>query len=449
MPQRSSFMERTAMLTSLLFGLLLSAASAQTETVLYNFCQLSNCLDGALPYSGVVFDQQGNLYGTASSGGNNIPNCSGGCGVVFKLTPDGKETALYSFCAKSDCTDGSSPSAGLIFDSRGNLYGTTYSGGSSSGCSSGCGVVFRLTPEGKETVLYSFCAKNNCTDGALPESALLFDQKGNLYGTTSGGGSSNCSSGCGVVFKLTPKGKETVLHTFCVKNNCADGSLPVAGLAFDQQSNLYGTTETGGNAGCNSVAPGCGVVFKITLKGKQTVLHRFCEKAGCTDGANPIAGLVVDPHGNLYGTTLWGPTVGHCHNGSGCGVVFRLSPKGKETVLHTFCTHSKGNACPDGANPAAPLLLDQLGNLYGTTNIGGSSTICTPDTGCGTVFKLSRKNKETVLHSFCTQQDCPDGVFPMAGLTFDQSGNLYGMAPAGGAYGLGVVFELTPTFGVN
>ena len=443
-------MERTVTLALLLFGLVLGAASAQTETVLYNFCHSTNCPDGALPYAGVVFDQQGNLYGTTSSGGNDGPNCYGygGCGVVFKLTPDGQETVLYTFCAQNNCTDGSSPDAGLIFDRKGNLYGTTYGGGNSSGCSGGCGVVFELTPEGKESVLYSFCAKNNCADGALPLSALLFDQKGNLYGTTVGGGSSKCPGGCGVVFSLTPKGKETALYTFCTQSNCADGSVPVAGLVFDKENNLYGTTETGGNAGCSSVGQGCGVAFKLTLKGKQTILHRFCEKAGCTDGANPAAGLVFDQRGNLYGTTLWGPAAGRCRDGSGCGLVFRLSPKGKETVLHTFCTHSHGNGCPDGANPAASLLLDQMGSMYGTTVAGGSSTICSPDIGCGTVFKLTPNKKETVLHSFCTQQNCPDGVFPKGSLTFDQEGNLYGTAE-GGVPGFGVVFEITPALALN
>jgi uncharacterized repeat protein (TIGR03803 family) len=206
MPRKTLLLKRSATLVLLVFGALLCAASAQTENVLYSFCARSNCVDGASPVSGLVFDQNGNMYGTAQYGGAHGDRGNGG-GVVFKLTPQGKETVLYSFCAQNNCTDGVTPQAGLVFDPKGNLYGTTYFGGAH-----GDGVVFRLTPEGKETVLYSFCAQTNCTDGANPEAGMVFDRKGNLYGTTQFGGAYNpsvCSDmygyyGCGAVFKLTP-----------------------------------------------------------------------------------------------------------------------------------------------------------------------------------------------------------------------------------------------------
>jgi uncharacterized repeat protein (TIGR03803 family) len=212
---KSSLMKRSAVLVLLALGVLLGAARAQTESVLYSFCPQYPCADGEFPYAGVVFDQKGNLYGTTRNGGTQNNNCGYGCGVVFKLTPRGKETVLYSFCAQGNCADGAQPFAGLVFDQKGNLYGTTYLGGASNG-----GVVFKLTPKGKYTVLYSFCSQSGRTDGEYPAAGLVFDPKGNLYGSTYNGGAYNayCSDyGCGVVFKLTPKGKYTVLYSFCAQ----------------------------------------------------------------------------------------------------------------------------------------------------------------------------------------------------------------------------------------
>jgi uncharacterized repeat protein (TIGR03803 family) len=266
---KTSLMKRCVILVLLVFGLLLGAARAQTESVLYSFCT-QGCTDGADPYTApVVVDQKGNLYGTTYYGGVDLFQCSpDGCGVVFKVTPEGKETVLYSFCKQNNCPDGAWPVAGPVVDQKGNLYGTTKYGGRpfGKGCptdSRGCGVVFKLTPEGRETVLYSFCAQggNGCTDGATPAAGLIFDQKGDLYGTTIGGGDNNngyCSNGgCGVVFKLTAKGKETVLYGFCAQGGCPDGAFPGAGLIFGQKGNLYGTTGNGG-------AYNRGVVFKLT-----------------------------------------------------------------------------------------------------------------------------------------------------------------------------------------
>jgi uncharacterized repeat protein (TIGR03803 family) len=426
MLRKTFLMKRSAKLVLLFFGVLLGAAWAQTESLLYSFCARENCNDGSGPYAGVVFDEKGNLYGTTYYGGPyNECFVDSGCGVMFKLTPDGRETVLHSFCARGyPCTDGADPSAGLIFDQKGNLYGTTQYGGTH-----GEGVVFKLTPEGKYAVLYSFCAHNNCADGYDPL-GLVFDQKGNLYGMTQYGG----AYGAGVVFKLTPEGKETVLYSFCTQGYpCIDGQLPVAGLVIDQMGNLYGTTLFGGpHAECYT-GDGCGVVFKLTPEGKETVLYSFCAQTSCTDGAEPYAGVAFDQIGNLYGTTYYGGAYG-------AGAVFKLTPKGKQTILYSFCPQ---RGCTDGQNPYAALVLDLKGNLYGTTVYGGPYYECAGYAGCGVVFKLTPKGKETVLYSFCAQSNtCGDGANPYAGLLFDQKGNLYGTTYRGGTYGSGAVFKL-------
>ena len=442
MPRKSSHMMLSTTLLLLVFGGLLSAASAQKESALYSFCAQTNCIDGANPMAGLVFDQKGNVYGTTSSGGSGI---HGQLGAVFKLTTEGQYAVLYSFCEQNGCSDGASPHAGLVFDQKGNLYGTTFSGGFTQCGLFGCGVVFKLTPEGKYTVLYHFCTRyrnGTCTDGEYPAAGLVFDQKGNLYGTTVSGG----TSGQGVVFKLTPRGKETVLYSFCAlkssQNDCADGALPYAGLVLDPEGNLYGTTFSGGTNNSNSCYGyyeyGCGVVFKLTPKGKETVLYSFCPQyPSCTDGASPFAGLVLDQKGNLYGTTWLGGNNNPCATGSeGCGVVFKLTPEGKETVLYRFCTQDN---CVDGSSPLTALVLGAKGDLYGTTQLGGAP-------GGGVVFKLTPEGKETVLHGFCWQVNCADGQQPNAGLIFDQKGNLYGTTTYGGAgiYRGGVVFRLAP-----
>jgi uncharacterized repeat protein (TIGR03803 family) len=431
---KSSHRMLSTTLVLLVFGALLGAAWAQKESVLYSFCAQTSCADGANPMGGLVFDQKGNLYGTTSAGGSGI---HGQWGAVFKLAPEGKYTVLYSFCEQNGCSDGALPNAGLIFDRKGDVYGTTLEGGAR-----GSGVVFKLTPEGDYSVLYNFCVLNGCTDGGYPAAGLVFDQKGNLYGTTVSGG----ANGQGVVFKLTPKGKETVLYSFCAlkssQNDCADGALPYAGLVLDEKGNLYGTTFSGGANNSNSCYGyfeyGCGVVFKLTPNGKETVLYSFCPQyPSCTDGASPFAGLVLDPKGNLYGTTWLGGNNNPCDTGGeGCGVVFKLTPEGEETVLYRFCAQDN---CVDGSLPHAGLVLSAKGDLYGTTQLGGAP-------GGGVVFKLTPEGKETVLHGFCWQDNCTDGQQPYAGLIFDQKGNLYGTTIYGGAgiYRGGVVFRLTP-----
>jgi len=418
MPHEISLMKQRAPLVLLVFGVLLSAAWAQTESVLYSFCaQGSPCTDGSTPVAPLILDQKGNLYGTTEYGG--AYSVIGG--VVFKLTPAGKYTVLYSFCAQAKCTDGETPVGGLVLDQKGNLYGTTYNGGNSNCDLGGCGVVFKLTPRGKETVLYSFCAQSGCTDGWYAEGGLISDQEGNLYGTTQYGGAYN--NWGGTVFKVTPRGKETVLYSFCAQSGCVDGTQPDGGVVFDQKGNLYGTTYDGGSH--NS-----GVVFKLTPDGKETVLYSFCAQTNCTDGAGPLGGIVFDQKGNLYGTTQQGGSYDR-------GTVFKVTPNGKETVLHSFCRANY--PCTDGAEPLAGPVFDQEGNLYGTTSEGGAPG------NAGVVFRLTPEGEETVLYSFCWEEVCADGKEPVAGLVFDQKGNLFGTTSSGGAYGIwrGTVFKLT------
>ena len=446
MPWKSSHRMLSNALQLLVFGALLGVAGAQTESVLYSFCSQKRCADGDSPSAGLVFDQKGNLYGTTANGGANGLYY----GAVFKLTPKGKETVLHSFCAQTNCTDGENPEAGLIFDAKGNLYGTASSGGLYyNGCNvPGCGTVFKLTPAGQETVLNNFVGYY----GYDPVAGVVFDQKGNLYGTTYYGG----DYGEGVVFKLAPEGKEIVLYSFCAHDgsNCTDGANPNAGLVLDQKGNLYGTTYTGGALNkCHGVTLGCGVVFKITPEGKETVLYAFCSQDNCADGASPYGGLVVDNSGNLYGTTNIGGALNECFGFyDGCGVVFKITPEGKETVLHSFCSQS---GCTDGALPYAGLVFDQKGNLYGTTYFGGAyNSSCIY--GCGVVFKLTPKGKEIALYTFCSRANCTDGSNPEAGVILDRNGNLYGTTLFGGAYnpracsnengyyGCGTVFKITP-----
>jgi uncharacterized repeat protein (TIGR03803 family) len=349
-------------------------ASGWAEAVLHRFCSGGEpCPDGDAPEAGLIIDGAGNLYGTTWMGGDS------GRGVVFELTPNAsrtawKETVLHSFCAQTNCDDGSAPLAGLIMDAAGNLYGTTVQGG---GTQSDAGVVFELTPHGSrtswtETVLYSFCAQANCVDGAGPAAGLIMDGAGNLYGTAQNGGA---ASGRGVVFELTPNASrtswtETVLYSFCAQANCADGAEPFAGVTMDAAGNLYGTTFKGG-------ASDMGAVFELTPNASrtswtETVLHSFCAQTSCDDGALPSASLIVDAAGNLYGTTDYGDPTSSTQYGP--GVVFELTPNAAgtpwtETVLHRFC--SRGTPCPDGSVSGAGLITDGAGNLYGTTIGGG------------------------------------------------------------------------------
>lgn len=421
---------------SIAFGLsnrITPVFAASREQVLLRF----NGTDGYRPNGALIFDSSGNLYGTTLQGG------AYGRGSVFMLTPtaNGKwaETELYSFCAAGSCSGGAFPSAGVIFDASGkNLYGVTDEGGLY-----GDGAVFELTrgADGKwtEKVLHSF---GNGDDGWDPEAGLIFDSAGNLYGTTSAGGanSTNCDrTSCGTVFQLKPnnngKWTEKVVHSF--NSDHKDGFWPLAGITLDASGNLYGTTEFGGVYSCPG-GLGCGTVFRLSVsatgKWTETILHSF----DGNNGNSPDSNVVFDAQGNLYGTTAGGGS-GVC-NPPGCGTVFELMPDGgggwTEKILRSFY-RVRG---PWG------VILDAAGNLYGTTAGGGRYF------SSGTAFELSHGENgtwtETTLHSFGKGKD---GEQPIRTLNFDGAGNLYGATYEGGinsknclALGCGTIFEITP-----
>jgi len=338
------------------------------------------------------------IAGLAQDKGGNLYGTAyaggaSGYGTVFKLNKTGKQSVLHSFTGGKD---GGIPWANLVRDPAGNLYSTSSGGGTG-----GNGVVFKLDTTGKETVLHSFSGGR---DGAAPRAGLILGPNGSLYGTALAGG----ASGAGVVFKFAKNGKERVLHSF---TEPPDGAYPQAVLLTDSAGNFYGTTVTGGTAGA-------GTVFKLDKTGKESVLYNF---TGGADGEFPAAGLIMDAVGNLYSTTSQGGALGY-------GAVFKLDTTGSETVLYSFT----GGA--DGAYPYAGLVMDATGNFYGITIQGGTS-------GFGALFKLDTSGVETVLHNFTGGAD---GGFPYAGLIMDAVGNLYGDAQTGGTSGFGTVFELTP-----
>jgi uncharacterized repeat protein (TIGR03803 family) len=447
---------RALLPTALIFSCLVfsnlffsNLAFGQAETILHDFVALPH---GSIPEAPVIADSAGNLYGTTARGGLY------GSGSVFKLAPSssGKwtETILYNF---TNTTDGAYPTGGLIFDAVGNLYGATTTGGAvcyPNNCYSTAGTVFELSPNSNgtwtETTLYSFGATG---DGNDPTSSLVFDKSGNLYGTTYYGGPNiSGTNNNGIVFELSPNSQggwtESVLYSFTGE---ADGGNPLAGLAIDSAGNLYGTTQYGGDVNCENFGEGpfgCGTVFELIKNSNgtwsETVLHSFA----VTDGAYPAANVIFDSHGNLLGTTPNGPGP-NC--GLGCGTVFEMTPAtGGTWTFKTVYTFAGGT---DGGQPVSDLVLDSAGNFYGTTKIGGDANNC--QYGCGTVYELTPTTsfawKEKIIHHFSGSATNPygiDGEFPLAGVAFDQLGNLYGTASGGGATGTtcnqcsGTVFKL-------
>ncbi len=394
-----------------------------TEEVLYSFCILSGCADGAYPNS-VILGKNGDLYGATAWDGPDPSE-----GVVFQLTREEHggwmEKILHAFNGRGD---GATPTGNLIFDKDGNLYGATTEGGDSSSCSPpiGCGTVFELMPRAgawAEKVIHSFAGG---TDGISPWGGVVVDDVGDLYGATQYGGEGKCSqagdsvSGCGTVFELRPGSSgqwtESVLHRF--KNN-SQGNQPIGTLAFDSAGSLYGTTEGNNYGGA--------IVFQLTPNSDRQWRERVLDGFASGDGASPAAPPTLASFGGIYGTVSLDGVYGH-------GAVFQLVPDGhggwKETLIYNF----KGR---DGSNPVGSLIFDKKGNLYGTADRGGT-------TGCGVVFELSPTLhgdlRETVLHNFVGN----DGCNPVAALVFDAAGNLYGTTAVGGASGNGAVFELSP-----
>jgi uncharacterized repeat protein (TIGR03803 family) len=408
---------------TLLLASAIAPAQTQQETkfkVLHTF----HGKDGANPYAELVRDTAGNIYGTTQVGGSVKGACASvGCGTAFKLDKNGEQVWLHSFAG----SNGKQPLAGLHRDAGGDLYGTaTYGGNVTKACGGaevGCGIVFRLDSTGKETVLHRF---KGTPDGFQPQSLLVEDTSRNLYGTTTLGGG---SGGLGTIFKVDET--ETVLYSF---TGGSDGCFPAPGVTLDAAGNLYGVAVQGGAAFCNS---GYGVVFELDATGTLTVLHAF--EGG--DGAYPSSVLLFDSAGNLYGTTSGGGTSAECGS-QGCGTVFEMTPQGNgewaETVLYSFCSLKN---CADGEEPGGGLVRDSGGNLYGTASLGGTYDR-------GVAFKLDSSGNETVLHTFTGGAD---GADPSAGLIMDNAGNLYGTTFFGADKkgecapdGCGAIFKLIP-----
>ena len=394
------------------FLLLLNAmAAAQTLTTLHSF----NNQDGAYPIAPLILDSEGNLYGSAGAGGLTV-NYPFGSGVLFEITPSGSEIVIHYF--GSSPTDGIAPNA-VIRDASGNFYGTTEVGGTGVGA----GTIFGISAAGTETVLYNF---QQGPSGSEPESGLVQDRQGNLYGTTVQGGYSmgECTvGGCGLVFKVAPSGAVSVLYNF---TGPPDADYPDWPLAIDAQGNLYGTSAFGG-------AFGYGAVYKITPTGTETVIYNF---PGPPGAAYPIGGLLLGANGALYGATAsGGPYTGLSCTVQGCGTVYELTPS-RMTILYSF----EGGS--DGAGPSGGLVRDGDGNFYGATGLGGVSD---SQGGQGVIYELTPAGVESVLYRFTGGKD---GAYPLSPLTLDQSGNIYGVTFWGGVRsgdtGFGTAFKLIP-----
>ncbi len=441
--------------TAIVMTLTVFSFAQSNETVLYTFTYHT---DGGMPFAGLTFDAKGNLYGTAYFAGYIAGSVC--CGSVFQLIPDGAGAWTFNtlFDFTGPITGGEAPVGSVVIDASGNLYGTTQIGGF-------CGTAYELspTPQGawKQTTLHRF---NNLElgvtdDGCLPSSYLIFDQAGNLYGTTQQTGANDCmgSTGCGTVFELSPaeNGKwiEKIIHRFSTGTR-SDGSGPYGGLVFDKAGNLWGTTLSGGTAGV-------GTIFELSPAAgggwTERVAFNF---TGNSTGYTPYAGLVIDAAGSFYGTTYVGGV-----NGNGSVFRMRLNSDGQltETILHSFAACS-AEECPDGVAPFGGLVLDAAGNLYGTTSVGGAAgSACVSYTGqlvgCGVLFKVTPQTNGSwdysIVHRFPGNAE---GGFPTDDhLAVDPNGNIFGTTFVEGDVGnssicpqevlglggCGVVFEIT------
>lgn len=378
-------------------------AHAQTFTTLAAF----NGVNGTAPFFGsLVQSTNGNYYGSTVHGGKK------GYGVIFQLTPAGKLTELYSFCALASCTDGTFPMVAPILGSDGNFYGTTYSGGNSSNS----GTVYKMTIGGKLTTLYSFCPTQPCSDGVSPV-GVIEGSNGNFYGVAQYGG----AYGDGTFFELTSLGEFRVLHSFCAQPGCGSGANPGASPMQASNGNFYGTAARGGfHSG--------GVVYEITPAGSYKALYNFCSQTNCADGSYPQSTLVQDANGNLYGTTLYGGAYGD-------GTVFEITPSDQYIVLHSF----NANDDTDGGFPQSAPTLANDGNLYGTTANGGNE-------GHGNIYQITPEGTYTSLYTFCNDSTCSayDAAY---GLLQGTDGIFYGATADGGSHDEGVVYSFSNNLG--
>jgi uncharacterized repeat protein (TIGR03803 family) len=441
------------------------ASAAWKEKVLYSFQGGTN--DGSYPYGSVIFDKQGNLYGVLQDfGGDSCAPLGGECGAVYRLSPPAQkggswtETLLYEFQGKG-ANDGESPNSGLIMDKLGNLYGLTAYGGTGNclllGLAAGCGTVYEISPPKQkggawtETILYSF---PSATQGYVPIGDLVFDSAGNLYGSTLFGGTKGTTCDpdyggqCGVVFEISPPKKkggawtQKVLHNFAGiasgKQN-GDGAEPNGGLVLDKQGEIYGTSYYGGYNCPHNSNQGCGTVFKLVPPTKQA--GAWTQKAlhifkDAPDGGGPAAGVVFDRKGNLYGTTIGGGG-GNPPSGTAFELILGANGSWTERIRHSF---QEGN---DGGQPRSSPIFDSTGNLYGTA-LGGQSNR-------GVVFRLTptKHGNAWALRVLYNLGGSPDAAYPEAALVIDASGNLYSTTAGGGTGscgygGCGTVFEVMP-----
>jgi uncharacterized repeat protein (TIGR03803 family) len=409
-------------------------AQAQTLTTIHSFTGANGDGEYPYPYGHLPFNSNGALYGTTAGGGASQS------GIVYQLVPQGSnwtENVLYTFAGGAD---GRQPSVGVVFDANGNLFGTTSFGGNLQACGGGCGTVFEVSPPAQpggvwtHTVLYTF---QGSFDGQSP-GEVVFGLDGSLYGTTASGGTpgvlchsnSRIKYGCGTVFRLTPPSggsgawTKTIIHTFPASS--ADGTTPSSEITFDNSGNIYGVTGYGG-------ASHFGTAWLLTPNGStwsETLLHTF---SGGSDGGYPGGTLVAGTNGVFYGTASYSGVA------NASGVVFQLTQSGgvwSEKVLHTFPAFNG-----DGTTPASTMAIDASGNLYGTTDFGGS-TAC--NLGCGTVFKLAPPSgsgswTESVLHDWANSGQNPNATFVTL-----HNGLLFGVTTYLGSADLGSVFTLTP-----
>ena len=369
-------------------GLATTNAGSQTFSTLYSF---QGAPDGANPLGGVYVSASGSIYGTTGNGGiTGNPCYDNGCGILFKLEPSGKETVLYSFTGMQD---GRFPASKLTPDGLGNLYGSTHKGGDPDCYFEGCGTVFRVAPGAQPSFVFQFDGLN----GLYPANVTR-GPHGLLYGATSAGGAADR----GTVYSVTPLGGQTVLHSF---GQGQDACEPLGTLAFDAAGNLYGTASQGGPSGH-------GAVFKITKDGVYSIVFDFPD---FSDGGEPQSNVIVDEKGNLYATAD--------------SVIFELTA-GQETVLFHFSGGAQGSV-------PVSIVRDKQGNIYGSLYHEGD-----PQCSCGTLYKLDTKGNFSILHTFTGKNG--DGAFPTGDLALDAAGNLYGTTMWGGTFGHGVVYKIKP-----
>lgn len=397
-------------------------SDGQTLANLWNF---TGGTDGSAPQSVLVQGIDGNFYGTTRAGGTST-NCPGGCGTVFRITPTGSFTNLYSFRG----SDGEFPQSGLVQGIDGNLYGTARSGGNTNLLTNvGYGTVFRISLSGKLTNLHVFASNpiyngypSTNSDGAYP-GGLVQGRDGSFYGTTEAGGTStNCPVGCGTVFQITPSGVFTNLHSF----TGVDGEDSDAPLIQGSDGNMYGATQYGGYTNLDG-GYGYGTVFRVSTGGSFTNLYDFTG----VDATQPYGNMALGSDGNFYGTSGAGS--------SGYGTFYRVDPNGSYTNLYTFPLYN------NGGYPAG-LVQGSDGNFYGTTTLGGTNKYNVGGSlGYGTIFQITPNGSLTTFYEFHGN----DGFEPVATVVQGSDGSFYGVTSYGGytnlngGYGYGTVFKLT------